>query len=114
MTERDKQAAKPATRTGDRRHHEAASSRGAGPRADELAQLLETMADWLWETDVEHRFVWLSEHFAERTGYDPARVIGRSRRDLLAVEASQPACRVLSPIPPSEIAPLRTILEHKH
>ena len=89
MTERDKQAAKPATRTGDRRHQEAASSRGAGPRADELAQLLETMADWLWETDVEHRFVWLSEHFAERTGYDPARVIGKSRRDLLAVEASQ-------------------------
>ena len=50
---------------------------------DELRALVDDGADWLWETDAEHRFSWLSAAFETQTGLDPATVLGRSRFDFL-------------------------------
>lgn len=36
-------------------------------------------ADWCWETDAEHRFVFLTEGFQTATGHDPASMIGKTR-----------------------------------
>ncbi|MGE0500869.1 MAG: PAS-domain containing protein [Rhizobiaceae bacterium] len=51
--------------------------------AAHLRALLDASADWLWETDGEHRFVWFSSRFQRHTGIDPATVIGRSRFEFL-------------------------------
>ncbi len=51
--------------------------------ADELGALVAASVDWLWETDAQHRFSWLSEGFEHHTGIRPSRVIGRSRFEWL-------------------------------
>lgn len=58
------------------------------PRADMdspdvLRQLLEAGSDWVWETDAELRFSWLSPTYQAATGIDPADVLGRFRFDFL-------------------------------
>ena len=40
-------------------------------------------ADWVWETDAELRFSWLSENYQAATGIDPASILGRFRFDFL-------------------------------
>lgn len=57
------------------------TSVGASPEA--LRQLVEAGADWVWETDAELRFSWLSEHYQAATGVDPASILGRFRFDFL-------------------------------
>jgi PAS domain S-box-containing protein len=54
-----------------------------GLSAGELQTLLEFGSDWLWETDAELRFSWLSDSFAAATGADPSAVLGRFRFDFL-------------------------------
>ena len=49
----------------------------------EVGQLLEAGADWLWETDSDLRFSWLSARYEAITGIPPARVIGRFRFDFM-------------------------------
>lgn len=48
-----------------------------------LMELLEAASDWLWETDANLRFCWLSDNYQSVTGIDPASVIGRFRFDFL-------------------------------
>ncbi|MER8463846.1 PAS domain-containing protein [Mesorhizobium sp. M1396] len=48
-----------------------------------LRQLVEAGADWVWETDAELRFSWLSQNYQAATGIDPAKVLGRFRFDFL-------------------------------
>ncbi|MHC2794318.1 PAS domain-containing protein [Mesorhizobium jarvisii] len=43
---------------------------------DALRQLLEAGSDWVWETDAELRFSWLSPSYQAATGIDPADVLG--------------------------------------
>ncbi|RNJ43328.1 hybrid sensor histidine kinase/response regulator [Mesorhizobium erdmanii] len=50
---------------------------------DALRQLLEAGSDWIWETDAELRFSWLSPTYQAATGIDPADVLGRFRFDFL-------------------------------
>ncbi|TPK58527.1 response regulator [Mesorhizobium sp. B2-4-19] len=50
---------------------------------DALRQLLEAGSDWVWETDAELRFSWLSPTYQAATGIDPADVLGRFRFDFL-------------------------------
>ncbi|MBA1141223.1 PAS domain-containing protein [Mesorhizobium neociceri] len=57
------------------------TSVGASPEA--LRELVEAGADWVWETDAELRFSWLSEHYQAATGIDPASILGRFRFDFL-------------------------------
>ncbi|MGX5845749.1 PAS domain-containing protein [Mesorhizobium sp. PL10] len=48
-----------------------------------LRELVEADADWVWETDAELRFSWLSENYQAATGIDPASILGRFRFDFL-------------------------------
>ena len=48
-----------------------------------LRALVEAGSDWIWETDAELRFSWLSDNYRTATGIDPARVLGRFRLDFL-------------------------------
>ena len=50
---------------------------------DALRQLVELGSDWIWETDAELRFSWLSPTYQAATGIDPADVLGRFRFDFL-------------------------------
>ncbi|TPL87144.1 PAS domain-containing protein [Mesorhizobium sp. B2-3-12] len=51
---------------------------------DAFRQLLEAGSDWIWETDAELRFSWLSQGYQAATGIDPAAVLGRFRFDFLS------------------------------
>ncbi|MDN2565367.1 PAS-domain containing protein [Aquibium sp. A9E412] len=52
------------------------------------ATLAELGADWLWATDAQDRFTVLSDGFCAATGLDPARVLGRPRREVMAGAAA--------------------------
>ena len=49
----------------------------------EAAELAWTGADWIWETDGDLKFSWLSDGYQAVTGIDPASVLGRFRFDFL-------------------------------
>jgi PAS domain S-box-containing protein len=49
----------------------------------EAAELAEISADWLWETDEEHRFSWLSDSFEKASGKPKDRLLGHSRAELI-------------------------------
>jgi PAS domain S-box-containing protein len=51
--------------------------------AMEAEELIRAGADWVWETDADLRFSWLSAGYREITGIDPADVLGRFRFDFL-------------------------------
>ena len=63
--------------------------RGTSPGArrafsnDELSELAALGADWLWETDADLRFSWLSAEFEQVTGVAAADVLGQMRFDFL-------------------------------
>ncbi|GLS39537.1 histidine kinase [Mesorhizobium tianshanense] len=69
---------KAAARGGD-----APSSAGDPDTSEALRELVEAGSDWIWESDAELRFSWLSENYRAATGIDPASVIGRFRFDFL-------------------------------
>jgi PAS domain S-box-containing protein len=49
-----------------------------------------TSSDWLWETDENHHFTYLSDHI-RAFGLDPEHVVGRTRAELAADALSDPA-----------------------
>jgi len=51
--------------------------------------LLACDADWLWESDTEHRISALSDSYFAVTGIDPAKTLGRSRLEFF-LKAAQP------------------------
>ncbi len=59
---------------------------GAGSPLSELADLNPV---WLWETDADHRFVWLSPNCSRLTGSNPEDYIGRSRVELFKRSSDQ-------------------------
>ncbi|WP_164758652.1 PAS-domain containing protein, partial [Mesorhizobium sp. M7A.F.Ca.CA.003.01.2.1] len=62
---------------------DASSSASCMDSNDALRQLVEAGSDWVWETDAELRFSWLSQNYQAATGIDPANVLGRFRFDFL-------------------------------
>ncbi|CAN7291796.1 PAS domain-containing protein [Mesorhizobium sp. LjRoot246] len=62
---------------------DASSSAACMDSNDALRQLVEAGSDWVWETDAELRFSWLSQNYQAATGIDPASVLGRFRFDFL-------------------------------
>ena len=64
-------------------------ARGAGPCearqlcCGDLFDLAQAGSDWIWETDAELRFSWLSENYEEATGVAAEKVLGRFRFDFL-------------------------------
>jgi len=49
----------------------------------DLLELAQAGSDWIWETDAELRFSWLSENYEEQTGIPHQDVLGRLRFDFL-------------------------------
>ncbi|MBX3579700.1 MAG: PAS domain-containing protein [Rhizobiaceae bacterium] len=54
-----------------------------GLDASALWDLLEAAADWVWETDSQLRFSWVSDSYQTVTGVDASKVLGRFRFDFL-------------------------------
>jgi len=71
--------------TGGGRKTRKNAARGGGPLGslEALRELVEAGSDWIWETDAELRFSWLSPNYQAATGIDPASVLGRFRFDFL-------------------------------
>ncbi|WP_085120596.1 PAS-domain containing protein [Tistlia consotensis] len=65
----------------------------ATDNADRLRDLADISSDWLWETDAEHRFTYLSPRLAEVTGLAPRQVLGRTRLELVGASPDDPAWR---------------------
>jgi hypothetical protein len=59
---------------------------GAHFGADELEQLVEVGADWTWQTNSRHEFVYFSPS-VEVTGLKPARALGKSWFDFFSASA---------------------------
>jgi diguanylate cyclase (GGDEF)-like protein/PAS domain S-box-containing protein len=70
---------------GQRRTQDALEAREQAARRDLLdsearyRSLTELSSEWVWEQDASLRFTYLSPGFAERSGGDPANVLGRRR-----------------------------------
>ena len=50
---------------------------------ERFTDVLEVSADWIWETDAEHRYAFLSKRAYDLTGFDPGALLGMRRTDLL-------------------------------
>lgn len=48
-------------------------------RERRLALMAQAASDWIWETDRQHRFTYLSDRFYQITGIAPQRVLGQTR-----------------------------------
>ncbi len=87
------EAAKPA-RGGSARDASASKRDGASVPSggafdeQELRDLVALGADWVWETDEELNFSWLSPEFETVTGVDPTDVLGRNRVHFLVQVSS--------------------------
>lgn len=50
---------------------------------DRFTDVLEVSADWIWETDADHRYIFLSKRAYELTGYTADQLLGSRRPDLV-------------------------------
>ena len=57
-----------------------AARRMAEQRFQDIA---EVASDWIWETDADHRFSYLSSRFFDLSGHRPAEIIGLRRHELI-------------------------------
>ena len=55
--------------------------------------LVEATTDWVWETDAEHRFTWISPSFDQISGMPATSILGRYRWDLASPEHDIEASR---------------------
>ncbi|MFO0995108.1 MAG: adenylate/guanylate cyclase domain-containing protein [Alphaproteobacteria bacterium] len=62
----------------------AAAESAARQSAERFRDIVDAASDWIWETDAEHRFSFLSYHLQELSGERPAEIIGKNRFDLYA------------------------------
>ncbi len=46
------------------------------------ADVLDVAADWVWETDAELRFTYISQRYFDATGFPPDQVLGRTRAEM--------------------------------
>ncbi len=52
--------------------------------------IAELNSDWIWETDAEHRYTYISERFAQVSGLTVEGVLGRRREDLAQADPEDP------------------------
>lgn len=64
-------------------HHEA---------RQRTADFARASGGWFWETDADHRCVWLSDNFEQCTGYPPQRVVGLPVYDRHLLDAFGQPC----------------------
>jgi PAS domain S-box-containing protein len=48
-------------------------------------------SDWFWESDAQHRFCYFSDNFEQVYGLPPSQLLGKSRKELLELNALNPA-----------------------
>jgi CHASE1-domain containing sensor protein len=79
--------------TGRRRAEALAQQMTAQLRQDQVraSDFSRSASDWFWETDAEHRFCYFSDNFEAVYGLAPGRLLGKSRKELLALDALNPA-----------------------
>jgi len=53
----------------------------------ELEQLVEAGADWIWQSNANHHFIYFSESVEAATGLKPARALGKSWFDFFSTSA---------------------------
>jgi len=51
---------------------------------ERMAHITASMADWIWETDADARYVYVSAKVRQSMGYDPEALLGKSFFDFLA------------------------------
>lgn len=51
-------------------------------------------SDWFWETDSQHCFCYFSDNFEKVYGLPPARLLGKSRKEILELDALNPRADV--------------------
>ncbi|MCB1738380.1 MAG: PAS domain S-box protein [Gammaproteobacteria bacterium] len=56
------------------------------PQQNRLSDLINNMADWVWEVDNDGRFSFVSDRIQGVLGYDPAWVLGKTPLDLMTRE----------------------------
>ncbi len=66
-----------------RRKNATAAIRASEERFRDVA---EVASDWIWETDADLRFSYLSDRFAEVAGLDPGEVLGKTRSELASAD----------------------------
>lgn len=52
--------------------------------------IAESMADWIWEVDIEGRYTFCSERVESILGYSPNEIIGKTAFDLMCPEEKEP------------------------
>lgn len=66
------------------RHRQAASGIG-GDDVERLADIIDLAADWVWETDADHRYTYVSPRLIEHTGLPLEHWLNTTRFDTLAL-----------------------------
>lgn len=72
------------------------AERSAPDVATRLEDFLSIASEWFWETDTEHRFVFVSEKMEELTGLHAGLFLGRTREELSSDPGSETVQRHLA------------------
>ncbi|MCX7355304.1 MAG: PAS domain-containing protein [Alphaproteobacteria bacterium] len=74
---------------GSRRLAAQAKAAEAAARASEsrFRDVVDAGSDWVWETDCDHRFSFLTERLPQQSGEDTRSIVGRTREELYGGEA---------------------------
>ncbi len=62
------------------------TARAAQSETERFADFAEISTDWFWETDAEHKYVWMSANVENVTGVPPEWHYGRSRREIGVID----------------------------
>lgn len=58
-------------------------------RESRLSDIVEVAADWVWETDADHRYTFLSQRFEHVVGLSTAEFLGRRRSEFALSESDE-------------------------
>lgn len=65
---------------------------------ERLRNLVEATSDWIWETDENCRYTYVSPLIRDLLGYEPEEVIGKSPFDLMPKEEAERVSAIFAPI----------------
>jgi PAS domain S-box-containing protein len=51
--------------------------------------MIETVNDWIWETDENARFIFSNAQVKNVLGYEPSEILGKTRFDLMPREEAE-------------------------
>ncbi len=62
------------------------TSKHAGGPEQRLRDVVSTLKDWIWETNEDHEFIFVSERFEESTGLDTKTLIGKTLQQVVLAD----------------------------